>query len=164
MPSRQYYFKECITWTLVSSKGYFGARYSNNSVFDVGGSCGFLPPACPGKPAVSIFVILAYLCSNVANCFLQALNPTLNMQVGDLKNLPFIVPSPPECRELESLAKECVAIARDDWYNGSGREARKTLKKNEERINEIFIDLYGLNGVVGREVPDRLITLIGGKE
>jgi len=79
MPSRSYYFKPAITWTLVSSKGHFGARLTDNSVFDVGGSCGF-----PKDPA-DIYIILAYLCSNVATYYLNAQNPTLNCQVGDLK-------------------------------------------------------------------------------
>lgn len=154
MPSSKFYFKECVTWTLVSSRKEFGARYSNNSVFDVGGSCGFLRDSSP----VSIFVILGYLCSKPASAFLNALNPTLNIQVGDLKRLPFIVPPPETQKEIEIVVLENVELARKDWYNGSAAEDFEKMRINEERLNKIFIELYGLTEMDYR-VPDNLITL-----
>lgn len=155
LPSKPFYFKECITWTLVSSKASFGARYSNNSLFDVGGSCGFIKENSP----VSLYVILGYLCSTVASYFLNALNPTLNMQVGDMKRLPFALPTEKMCREIEKLVKQNIEIAQKDWYNGSSEEDILTVKENEEQINMLFIDLYGLKGEVGCDVPFELITL-----
>ncbi len=155
MPSSKFYFKECITWTLVSSKGHFGARYSNNAVFDVGGSCGFIKESSP----VSLFVILGFLCSKVATCYLNALNPTLNVQVGDIKNIPFIVPSTKEIKEIEWLVKENIDISKKDWYNVKGENFFKRLKQNEERLNEIFINLYGLADILNKEVIDNLITV-----
>ncbi|HHT83219.1 MAG: Eco57I restriction-modification methylase domain-containing protein [Christensenellales bacterium] len=155
MPSRQYYFKECITWTLVSSKGHFGARYSKNSVFDVGGSCAFVKLGSP----VSIYVFLGFLCSNTANLYLNALNPTLNAQVGDIKNLPFLVPDEKSQTEIEALVKENIDIAQRDWYNKSHKNDFGKMKANEERINEIFIKLYKLEKLLNKSVPDNLITL-----
>ncbi|MFA5449189.1 MAG: N-6 DNA methylase [Clostridia bacterium] len=157
MPSRQYYFKPCITWTLVSSKGYFGARISNNSVFDVGGSCGF-----PKDPS-DIYVLLAYLCSNVASYYLNAHNPTLNCQVGDIKNLPYIPPAPEDRAVIQKLTKENIEIAKADWEGMLKKEecqaAFEKTKANEERLNKIFNRIYGLDGEVSPLVPDRLITL-----
>lgn len=158
MPSRAYYFKPSVTWTLVSSKGYFGARISDNSVFDVGGSCGF-----PKDPA-DIYVILGYLCSAVATYYLNAHNPTLNCQVGDIKNLPYIPPSKEERTRIEQLVKENIDISKKDWEDKikDADEAKKNflrLKENEEELNKIFIGLYGLDGELSAEVPDRLITL-----
>lgn len=155
MPSRDFYFKECITWTLVSSKGHFGARYSNNSVFDVGGSCGFVKHNSP----VSIYVILGYLCSKVANSYLNALNPTLNIQVGDIKNLPFIVPKQKDISEIERLVKENIEISRKDWYNIQGHSFFDIMKENEQRLNEIFINLYSLDNIMDKEVDNNLITV-----
>ena len=131
MPSRAYYFRKGITWTLVSSKGHFGARIVDNSVFDVGGSCGF------AKDERDIYVILAFLTSKVAEYYLNALNPTVNCQVGDVKNLPYIA--------LKGAERELV-------------------DSNEEKINGIFIEAYGLGGELTPEVPDKLITLFGKGE
>jgi len=33
------------------------------------------------------------------------------------------------------------------------------MKRNEEELNEIFIKIYGLEGELSPDVPDRLITL-----
>lgn len=159
MPSKDYYFRPCITWTLVSSKGHFGARLSANSVFDVGGSCGF------PKKAEDIYVILGYLCSAVVTAYLNAQNPTINCQVGDIKNLPYIEPSPAQRARIEELVKQNAAIAKADWYCSEAPAAETVksrigiLKRNEEELNSIFIDLYGLSGELNPEVPVRLITL-----
>jgi hypothetical protein len=155
MPSRNFYFKECITWTLVSSKGHFSARYSNNSVFDVGGSCGFVKPDSPAN----IYVILGYLCSKVATFFLNALNPTLNAQVGDIKNLPFVLPSESQCAEIEMLVKENIVISQRDWYNKGKEGDFDIVKNNEQRLNKIFINVFGLSHELDHKVDDRLITI-----
>lgn len=157
LPSRAYYFKPCVTWTLVSSKGHFGARLSSGSLFDVGGSCGF-----PKKEG-DIYVILGFLCSVVATAYLNAQNPTINCQVGDIKNLPYIEPSDGQRARIERLVKENVEIARADWFGEVSAESAKEnflkMKRNEEELNEIFIKIYGLEGELSPDVPDRLITL-----
>lgn len=155
MPSKDFYFKECITWTLVSSKGHFGARYSNNAVFDVGGSCGFVKMDSPAD----IYVILGFLCSKVATFFLNALNPTLNVQVGDLKNLPFVLPSKKQRAEISALVKENIVISRRDWYNNGEIDDFERMKYNEERLNTIFIELFGLGEELDKKVDLKLITL-----
>lgn len=174
MPSRAYYFRKGITWTLVSSKGHFGARIVDNSVFDVGGSCGFC------KDERDIYVILAFLTSKVAEYYLNALNPTVNCQVGDVKNLPYIALKGAERELVDRLARENTEIAERDWlgsrysYLDEAERPRLTaaeraeafgkMRENEERINGIFIEAYGLGGELTPEVPDRLITLFGKGE
>ena len=158
LPSKAYYFKPCVTWTLVSSKGHFGARLSNHSVFDVGGSCGF------PKREEDIYIILGYLCSTVATAYINAQNPTINCQVGDIKNLPYLEPSSVQRARIEKLVKENVAIARADWHNAAPLEQEAhdnfaRLKRNEEELNTIFIQLYGLEKELCPEVPNRLVTL-----
>ena len=174
MPSRAYYFRKGITWTLVSSKGHFGARIVDNSVFDVGGSCGFC------KDERDIYVILAFLTSKVAEYYLNALNPTVNCQVGDVKNLPYIALKGAERELVDRLARENTEIAERDWLGSrysyldeadrprltaaERAEAFGKMRENEERINGIFIEAYGLGGELTPEVPDRLITLFGKGE
>ena len=152
-----------------ASKGVFGARKCEHSVFDVGGSCGF-----PYDPSDLEF-ILGYLCSKVATSYLNAQNPTINCQVGDLKNLPYVRPKEDVKARVTELVKECVEIAKTDWlasdasYLNKGErpiitknEAKLNfdkMKKNEEELNAIFIKLYGLEDALTPEVEDRLITL-----
>jgi len=159
LPSKNYYFRPCVTWTLVSSKGHFGARVSAHSVFDVGGSCGF------PKKEEDLYVILGYLCSAVANAYLNAQNPTINCQVGDLKNMPYIEPTMEMRQKIEMLVQENIELARKDWERVSpptpteAAEAFQRLKRNEEELNQIFIRLYGLEDMLSSEVADRLIVL-----
>ncbi|MFI3228939.1 MAG: Eco57I restriction-modification methylase domain-containing protein [Bacillota bacterium] len=161
LPSKAYYFKSGITWTLVSSKGVFGARIVDNSVFDVGGSCGF-----PKNPE-DRYVILAYLCSVVASTYLNTFNPTMNCQVGDLKKLPYVAPSGAVYEEIDRLSRENVSLTKANYEQScKGKVNKKALPavkrkvaQNERRLNEIFIDLYGLQGDLSPEVEDRLITL-----
>lgn len=157
MPSKELYFKECITWTLVSSKGHFGARYSKNAVFDVGGSCAFLRDGIK----FDIFVFLGFLCSKVATYYLNALNPTLNAQVGDIKNLPFIEPDTQMAVEITKLVKENIELSKADWYNRGKKGDFEKIKCNETRLNQIFIELYSLHEELDCQVEDRLITLKG---
>lgn len=161
MPSKKYYFKTGITWTLVSSKGVFGARIIENSVFDVGGSCGF-----PKNPD-DLYPILGYLCSTVASSYLNAFNPTLNCQVGDVKKLPYIDPPFEIKQEIERLVLRNVEISKNDFILNFNQKPApvnadllfREVQNNEIRLNEIFIELYGLTGELPPEVPERLITL-----
>ncbi|MFW5780852.1 MAG: hypothetical protein ACOCWI_05320, partial [Bacillota bacterium] len=133
--------------------------YSNNSVFDVGGSCAFLKEGTK----ISIHVFLAFLCSKVATYYLNALNPTLNAQVGDIKNLPFIEPDFKIAEEITKLAKENIEISRLDWYNKGKTSDFIKIKQNEQRINQIFIELYALQEELDYQSDDKLITLKGEK-
>lgn len=83
LPSRQYYFKEGITWSLFGFNS-FNVRYKEEGyVFDVSGSSLF----CDKE---MMNYILAFLSSNVAFYFLAAIAPTVNFQVGNIASLPFI--------------------------------------------------------------------------
>jgi type II restriction/modification system DNA methylase subunit YeeA len=102
------YFKEAITYTFISNN--MGARYSpGGSLFDVAGSCVF-------PPKEDLLLVLAFLCSKLSKKFLYILNPTFNIQVGDIKNLPL-----PEIRDralrerIGSLAEQNINISKTDW-------------------------------------------------
>jgi len=178
LPSRSYYFRDGITWTLVSTRASFGARISNQGyVFDVGGSSGFSNEDI--KP------YLGFLCSSVAYKYLNVLNPTINVQVGDLKNLPF-KDSIIENNTIKTLVSENVEISKKDWdsfeiswdfkrhplVDGFSKISEafakwyelaekqfNHVKNNEKILNEIFINIYGLNNEMKPEVEDKDITL-----
>ncbi len=72
----QYFFRECLTWSKISS-GIFSMRYVPNGVlFDVAG--------CSLFPNGNYMSILAIMNSCVQRNFLAILSPTLNYEVGQI--------------------------------------------------------------------------------
>ena len=58
------------------------------------------------------YYLLALLCSKVGDYFIRILNPTININIGDVCNIPVIV----EKKDLiESKAKELVIVSKSDW-------------------------------------------------
>src|SRR5699024_3710623 len=83
LPSRQYYFRKCITWSDISGRN-FAARFCDNGfVFDVKGSSGF-------PEYYNLYFVLALLNSSLTPKYIDTLNPTLTTQVGDLKRIPVV--------------------------------------------------------------------------
>lgn len=188
LKSRDYYFKESITWTFISSSK-FGVRYSEKGyIFDVAGSSMF--------PEDDIYYILGFLSTNLTFDFLQIINPTLNYQIKDVKSLPIIIDDKYKHR-VEKLVKDNILICKMDWnsfetswdfrkhplvnaqctvHNSQSKDNRtmeeafknwkefterqfNRLKANEEEINRIFIEIYGLQDELNPEVEGKDITI-----
>ena len=99
-PSEGYYFREGLTWGLISS-AEFSCRYMPSGfVFDVGGSSAF-----PSKKNLGL--CLGLLNSKLTRYFISILNPTLNTQVGDLIIL-FNVAAPKELTEEQIKTFELI--------------------------------------------------------
>ena len=75
----RYYFKEGITWSSINGST-LALRYMNNSIFGGGGSALFLED--------DLYYILGILNSKVSSNIINILNPTLNVLVTDIKNIP----------------------------------------------------------------------------
>ena len=58
--------------------------------------------------------ILAFLNSKVSDSILKIINPTLNYGAGSIANLPIVFPEQ-GVLEIESSARRCVDLAREDW-------------------------------------------------
>ena len=76
-----FYFKESVSWTLLSSS-YFGVRYNpKGSIFDVNGM------SCFSSVTLNVLGLMtSIMCSE----FLKIINPTLAFQVGDIQKIPFL--------------------------------------------------------------------------
>lgn len=187
----QYYFKKGITWSLISTNTFAARLSSGGFVFDVGGSSGFPNDA-------NIWYTLGLLCSRITYSFLKAFNPTINFQIGDIKNIP-VVQSSDYMLKINDLVMTNVAISKMDWDNfetswdfvthpllthkpsvnsnmpaekkayriadifasweSSATEQFNQLKANEEELNRIFIDIYGLQNELNPEVEDKAVTI-----
>jgi len=105
LPSKQFYFKEGITYSGSGSKGVSFRYFPQNCIFDVGGSCGF-----PIRDFKNNYFILAYMNSRLSFYIVDCLNPTVNNQVGDLKRVPFASPSKELEDKVSLLAEKNVNI------------------------------------------------------
>lgn len=87
LPSRNFYFLEGTTYSASGSKGVSFRYMPTNHLFDVGGSCIF-----PGE-FKNVKYYLSFLNTKLSFYIADCLNPTVNTQVGDLKRIPFVIPS-----------------------------------------------------------------------
>ena len=105
--NQDFYFKEGITYSACGGKGLSFRYLPKDSLFDVGGSCIF------PKNKTQIPYVLAFLnsklCTYIANC----LNPTVNIQVGDLNRIPFVLASKDIYDKVTALATECIEIKKN---------------------------------------------------
>ncbi|MGA1871790.1 MAG: BREX-1 system adenine-specific DNA-methyltransferase PglX [bacterium] len=89
-----FYFQEGITYSASGSKGGSFRYLPANCIFDTGGSCIFLK-----KEYKNLYYLIAFLNSQLSSYVIGCLNPTVNMQVGDLQRIPIVKPS----KSLETL-------------------------------------------------------------
>lgn len=187
--NQDYYFNNSITWTMLSAS-CFGVRLSSKGkVFEGAGPSLFVPDDMQ-------YYILAFLCSKIGDYFIRILNPTININIGDVNNLPIKIG---EKKVVDEIAKKCVELSKIDWdsfetswefvkhplvelkestnygiditkcnYTVSSayknweedcNERFKQLKANEEELNRIFIDIYGLQNELTPEVEDKDVTV-----
>ena len=180
LPSKQFYFKEGLTWSFISSKG-FGVRYSPKGfVFDVGGSSAF-----PEKELLN--AIIGYLCSNIAYELLKVQNPTMNFQVGNIRALPFVKPNKKILEDINIRVNENIRISKKDWdsketswgflknplinmkcskmidaiskHNEVIEHNIKLLTENEVYLNNIYADLLNLDEYKICTIDKKFISL-----
>ena len=173
----QYTFKEGIPWTEMSP-ALISLRYSPSyMMFESAG------PLCLVNNSSYLEYMLGYLNSCVAQYYLLALEPTIRYSEGTLLKLPYIQ----EYSEITSkYVQSCINAAKMDWdsyetswdfqrhpllrsvsrladayaaWKAECEERFQQLKKNEEELNRIFIDIYGLQDELTPEVADRDVTV-----
>lgn len=174
-----YIFKENITWNSLSSYK-FSARYIDKGfLFDASGSFASVKKE-------DVYYYLALLCSEITFYFLAAINPTLNFQKGNISNLPVIIDYN-YYDFVNSVVNDNINLSKNDWdsfeaswdfrvhpllkYKNSLIESSfnswkeftieqfNQLKANEEELNRIFIDIYGLQDELTPEVEDKDVTI-----
>ena len=195
-----YFFKEGLTWSSISS-GSFAARYRGNKfTFDSKGPSGFPKNNNMSEP------ILAFLNSKIVKHYLSVLAPTLDFKIGQICNLPYFIGD--EGKFITELVQQNISLSKSDWdafetswdftkhplvvtsgqllvnRDSSANDQLTTthyplttiaqayqrweeetnarfaqLKANEEELNRIFIDIYGLQDELTPEVEDKDVTV-----
>lgn len=196
----KYWFKDGISYSAITSKGASFREYPAIGAFDKGG-----PVICDVK---NKNYFLGFFNSNLANNIFKILNPTVNLQVNDVKNLPILFPMEQSPKyEIEKLVEENIEISKDDWdsfetswdfemhpllrfsninkglvdsrnmnvaesitlgdkvkdcfnkWKAYKQEQFNKLKANEEELNRLFIEIYGLQDEMTPDVDDKDITV-----
>ena len=177
MGNTELFFRSGVTWSHTTSSIY-GARYlPYGHLFNVEAPTLFLDD----KKKEMYF--LAFLDSCVAQLYLNAINATMHYLVGNISALPIIYQ---ENETIDSLAKTNVSLSRTDWdsfenswdfqhhpllrkvptiaeafdqWQTECADRFNQLKANEEELNSIFIDIYGLQDELTPEVADKDVTV-----
>ena len=171
-----YYFREAITWTEVSS-GLFSCRYVPEGVlFGNGGPVSFFFND-------KLLYSLGLLNSKVAMSILLYLAPTINYGPEQINKLPVLYGKK---SIIENFVKNNIVLSRSDWddyecswgfkrhplvrlmsrladayitWKDECEQRFLQLKINEEELNRIFINIYGLQDELKPEVTDKDVTV-----
>ncbi|MFL2120298.1 BREX-1 system adenine-specific DNA-methyltransferase PglX [Marinilactibacillus psychrotolerans] len=101
-----YYFKEAITWSDITSSK-FSLRYREyGSIHDVKGMEAF---ELSGE---HLFYILGVLNTHIGNYIFKLLNPTISLQIGNFQSFPLLIEKK---EETEEIARQNVALSKSDW-------------------------------------------------
>lgn len=172
------WYKKGVTWGLITSKIPSFRILPKAATFDKGGSSIFF------KDDSMIEYVLALLNSKVYLLIAQIMNPTLNFQVKDIRTMPLIIR---EKNKIENITLDNIKLANIDWdafetswdfqkspllnqniaslhqaYSSWSNEALtrfNQLKSNEEELNRIFINLYGLQDELTPEEDDKEVSV-----
>ena len=175
----RYYLQEGFTWTALTVAD-FNVRYMpEGGIFDAKGSSGF----CNEKDNLKYIIGLCN--SKVSMEFLSFLAPTMDYSAGAVGKVPTIICEEKKA-EISNVVTTNIEISKSDWdsyeiswdfqhhpllrsvpiiaeafdqWQAECDERFNQLKDNEEELNRIFIDIYGLRDELTPEVEDKDVTV-----
>ena len=175
----RYYLQEGFTWTALTVAD-FNVRYMpEGGIFDAKGSSGF----CNEKDNLKYIIGLCN--SKVSMEFLSFLAPTMDYSAGAVGKVPTIICEEKKA-EISNVVTTNIEISKADWdsyetswdfqhhpllrsvptiaeaftqWQAECDERFNQLKANEEELNRIFIDIYGLQDELTPEVEDKDVTV-----
>ena len=171
----EYYFKESISWGLITSGGSSFRYFPKGFIFDIS--------------AVSYFIekkereILGTLNSKYFLELSQIINPTINFSNGVFALLPALFV---ENEKFNNLVQQNIDISKEEWdsretswdfeklslvdgkdlksafenYCSHWRDNFVQLHKNEEELNRLFIEIYELQDEMDEKVSFDDITIL----
>lgn len=179
-------FKPSVSWNLISSCAP-AFRYKENNITDITGMSFW--ETTDNK---ILLFLLGFCNSKIAYKFLKLLSSTMAFQAGDIGRLPIILDSN-KFQIIKEKVIDCIKLTKDDWdsfetswdfqehpllrFKENGKvsdsfnkwkeykqEQFNKLKANEEELNKLFIEIYGLKDEMDEKVEDKDITLKGALE
>lgn len=170
--------QKSIVWTKISSS-IICLRYKNTGLF--------FSDAAPGlfSDDEKLMYILGLMNTKYAMKIINLINPTLNFVPGTIASIP-IFDGLPCISEVKQLVKQNISLSKSDWdafetswdftkhpllrnkptiseayadWEAECNTRFAQLKANEEELNRIFIDIYGLQDELTPEVEDKDVTV-----
>lgn len=178
---RELLFIERISWSMVTS-GQFNTRYCPpGSIFDRAS------PGLFHESHEMLLYSAALSNSCVFQYYLKLINPTINTGVDSFRPIPFIKDIS-HFNEIVQICENCIELSKNEWdsyetsldfiknpliircsdglistaydhYNDDNIKMFNSLKHNEEELNKLFINLYGLQNEVNPFVEDKYVSI-----
>lgn len=104
LQGKDMYFKPNVGWSKISSKDNPVRFYPENILFDS------MAPSISGEK--NLIYIAGLLNTKVAYNYLHILNPTLALQVGDMRDMPVIYKSEDK---ITNIVNDCILTSKSDW-------------------------------------------------
>ncbi|MCC6503796.1 MAG: BREX-1 system adenine-specific DNA-methyltransferase PglX [Deltaproteobacteria bacterium] len=175
--------KKGISWTLITSGASSFRTLEANQIFNLAA------PSLFFHDENNIEKCLGFLNTKYVTKLLKVINPTLNMNVGEVRCLPLVERINSRIDEINQIVRNCVAASKTDWdsyetswgftslpllnpnYRQSSlkttydklrvhwREMTLETQRLEEENNRIFVEIYDLQDELTPEVPLNEITL-----
>jgi len=179
----EYFFKKGITWSEVSTCKFANRLIGEGFIFDSTGQMCFIEES-------QIKYMSSLLNTKIIDSFLEMINPTQHFTSGTLSKLPIIFPELDKVKQkIEILTQENIDISKQEWdsretswdfiknelliykqdgslenaltvYSTHWTKQFKTLHQNEEELNHLFIDIYGLADELTSDVALEDITIL----
>jgi len=176
----EYQLKESLTWGDISS-GDFSLRWSPRGYFfsDVGNSLFIFDHE-------KQYYILAFGNTKLFNDTTDFLNQTMHFKPGNMLQMPLVYKENKK-NHVDDLTLKCIELCQQDWdsfetswdfkkhsllrsnvstiseafaqWQAECDDRFNKLKANEEELNRIFIDIYGLQDELTPEVKDKDVTV-----
>ena len=163
-------FKEGVTWSLISTKG-FSVRYlPPGFIFDVAGSSGF-------PPTEYLATTLAIMSSSWMEYALSLINPTINFPAGYVGRVPFQSPSEEFKKYFDVLVLQCVNLQQSRAMHSENtfdyvapylildgalrvQGINLHLTNLEKKLDELVFDLYDIDEENRQSIKSQLRTEI----
>ena len=172
----EYYFKESISWTDITSSGNSFRYYPKGFLYDVTGMSYFIDESKQKN-------LLGILNNKLIYIITKILNPTLHLQIGDLVKVPYFII---KNEKFNILVQQNISISKEEWdsretswdfeklslidgkdlksayenYCNHWRDNFVQLHKNEEELNRLFIEIYDLQNEMDEKVAFEDITIL----
>lgn len=172
-----FYFRESASWSDITSSANAFRYKPTGNLFDITGMSFFSEN--------QLYYLLALCNTKIVREVLKVVAPTIHCQCGDVANIPVIVDSNKK-NTIDSIVQGNIDYSRVDWdsfetswdfqrhpmigkystiaeaYSAWEQQCAdrfNQLKANEEELNRIFIDIYGLQDELTPEVEDKDVTV-----
>ncbi len=177
--NEQYYYKKGITWSGVTISKCSFRVYDNGFIFDSGANGLFL------YDESNRYYVAACLNNAITQYIMEVINPTVNNGAGTIRKIPIIIDNIIK-PIVDKISRDNIMLSNNDWdaYETSWdfhhhpfirpvtrladsyatwkevcEQRFLQLKANEEELNRIFIDIYGLKDELTPDVADKDVTV-----